>query len=238
MFREIKDERIADGVIKQIIENIQKGSLKPGDPLPSERAMAEAMGVSVSSLREVLRALELLGIIETVQSGNNYVTDDLGNWLEKPLTLLFDLNHGYVRQTQQLRAALERELAILAARKCTPLDAAELWMILDQMEMTEDSHKKVLLDQRLHRKIGEIAENPMINSILLAAENLIEKIMAGAREFSLRDPDSARMIEEEHHQLVVAIVSNNESEAERCMSAHMEAVEKLLGEMIAQKERK
>ena len=60
MFREIGDERAFDGILNQIIENIQNGSLKAGAALPAERTMAETMGVSRPAVREVLRALELL----------------------------------------------------------------------------------------------------------------------------------------------------------------------------------
>ncbi len=129
MFKEIKDEKAFDGILNQIIDNIQNGHLKAGDALPAERTMAETMGVSRPAVREDLRALELLGIIKTVPGGGNYIADDLDSWLIGPLSILFKLNNGYIRQTQQLRAALELEMAILAARKCTPLDAAELWRI-------------------------------------------------------------------------------------------------------------
>ena len=130
MFREIGNERAFDGILNQIIENIQNGSLKAGAALPAERTMAETMGVSRPAVREVLRALELLGIVKPVPGGGNYITEDLDTWLIGPLSILFKLNNGYLRQNQQFRAALERESAILAARKCTPLNAAELWMIL------------------------------------------------------------------------------------------------------------
>ena len=130
MFKEIRDERTFNGILNQIIENIQNGSLKAGTALPAERTMAETMGVSRPAVREVLRALELLGIVKPVPGGGNYITEDLDTWLIGPLSILFKLNNGYLRQNQQFRAALEREAAILAARKCTPLNAAELWMIL------------------------------------------------------------------------------------------------------------
>ena len=63
MFKEIRDERAFNGILNQIIENIQNGSLKAGATLPAERTMAETMGVSRPAVREALRALELLGII-------------------------------------------------------------------------------------------------------------------------------------------------------------------------------
>ena len=57
MFRKIGEERAFDGILKQIIDNIQTGKLKAGDALPAERTMAETMGVSSAAVREVLRAL-------------------------------------------------------------------------------------------------------------------------------------------------------------------------------------
>ena len=108
MFRKIGEERAFDGILKQIIDNIQTGKLKAGDALPAERTMAETMGVSRAAVREVLRALELLGILKAVPGGGNYITEDLDTWLIGPLSILFQLNNGYVRQNQQLREALER----------------------------------------------------------------------------------------------------------------------------------
>ena len=138
MFKEIGEEKTFNEILKQIIENIQNGKLKPGAALPAERNMAETMGVSRAAVREALRALELLGILKSVPGGGNYITDDLDTWLIGPLSILFQLNNVYVRQNQQLRAALERENAILAARKCTPLDAAELWMLIARLDAAED----------------------------------------------------------------------------------------------------
>lgn len=66
MFKKIGDERAFNGILNQIIDNIQNGKLKAGDALPAERTMAETMGVSRPAVREVLRALELLGIIKPV----------------------------------------------------------------------------------------------------------------------------------------------------------------------------
>ena len=57
MFREVSKENAFHDILNQILENIQNGSLKPGDALPAERNMAESMGISRPVLREVLRAL-------------------------------------------------------------------------------------------------------------------------------------------------------------------------------------
>ncbi len=108
----LEKKKAFDAILNQIIDNIQDGNIKGGDALPAERTMAESMGVSRPAVREVLRALELLGIVHCVQGGGNYITEDLTSWLISPLSIMFKLNNGYLRQNQQLRAALERENCI------------------------------------------------------------------------------------------------------------------------------
>lgn len=236
MFRKIGEERAFDGILKQIIDNIQTGKLKAGDALPAERTMAETMGVSRAAVREVLRALELLGILKAVPGGGNYITEDLDTWLIGPLSILFQLNNGYVRQNQQLRVALERENAILAAKKCTPLDAAELWMIIARLDAAEDEKMRGELDKELHQKIAKIADNPMIYSVLAAADKLTESIISGIRDYIMHKNQSAAVVDEQHHRLVEAIINGDVEAAERCMSEHMVTVEKFMSEMLREEE--
>ena len=231
MFREIGEEWAVDGILKQIIENIQTGNLKAGAALPAERTMAETMGVSRPAVREVLRALELLGIVKSVPGGGNYITENLDTWLIGPLSILFRLNNGYLRQNQQLRAALERETALLAAKKCTPLDAAELWMILARLDAAEDEKTRGKLDQELHQKIARIADNPMLYSVLSAADQLTENIIEGTRDYIMKKNQSASVVDEQHHKLVEAIINGNVEEAELAMSQHMETIEQYLDEI-------
>ena len=193
--------------------------------------MAETMGVSRPAVREVLRALELLGIVKSVPGGGNYITENLDTWLIGPLSILFRLNNGYLRQNQQLRAALERETALLAAKKCTPLDAAELWMILARLDAAEDEKTRGKLDQELHQKIARIADNPMLYSVLSAADQLTENIIEGTRDYIMKKNQSASVVDEQHHKLVEAIINGNVEEAELAMSQHMETIEQYLDEI-------
>ena len=235
MFKKIGEERAFDAILGQIIENIQTGELKAGGALPAERSMAESMGVSRPAVREVLRALELLGIVKSVPGGGNYITDRLDTWLIGPLSLMFRLNNGYLKQNQQLRAALERETAILAAKKCTPLDVAELRMILARLDAAEQESDRGELDKQLHQKIAQIADNPMLYSVLTAADQLTESIISGTRSYIMKKKQSAREVDDQHQRLVEAIAAGNVAEAEKCMSEHMETIEKYMEEM--QKER-
>ena len=231
MFTKIGEERAFDAILGQIIENIQNGELKAGDGLPAERTMAENMGVSRPAVREALRALELLGIVKSVPGGGNYITDNLDTWLIGPLSIMFRLNNGYLKQNQQLRAALERETAILAAKNCTPLDAAELRMILARMAVAATEGDKGELDKQLHQKIAKIADNPMLYSVLTAADQLTESIISGTRSYIMKKRQSASDVDEQHQRLVEAIANGDAAEAQRCMSEHMETIEKYMEAM-------
>ena len=175
--------------------------------------------------------MELLGIVKSVPGGGNYITENLDTWLIGPLSILFRLNNGYLRQNQQLRAALERETALLAAKKCTPLDAAELWMILARLDAAEDEKTRGKLDQELHQKIARIADNPMLYSVLSAADQLTENIIEGTRDYIMKKNQSASVVDEQHHKLVEAIINGNVEEAELAMSQHMETIEQYLDEI-------
>lgn len=231
MFRKIGEEKAFDAILNQIIDNIQDGNIKGGDALPAERTMAESMGVSRPAVREVLRALELLGIVHCVQGGGNYITEDLTSWLIGPLSIMFKLNNGYLRQNQQLRAALERETALLAAQNCTALDEAELRMILAKLEIADTEKERGILDQQLHQKIAKMANNPMLYSVLSAADQLTETIISGIRGYIMEKKQSSSDIDEQHRQLVDAIVSKDAKLAEQRMSEHMETIEAYMNEM-------
>ena len=228
MFKKVEDgERAFDAILKQIIANIEAGDLKAGAALPAERAMAEAMGVSRPAVREVLRALELLGIVKSVPGGGNYITENLDTWLIGPLSILFRLNNGYLRQNQQLRAA----------RKCTPLDAAELWMILARLDAAEDEKDRGKLDKELHQKIARIADNPMLYCVLAAADQLTESIIEGTRDYIMKKNQSASVVDEQHHKLVEAIINGDADQAEQAMSEHMETIEQYMEEMQQEQQR-
>lgn len=231
MFREINKENAFQEILDQIIENIQNGSLKSGDALPAERTLAEEMKVSRPVVREALRALELLGIITSVRGGANYISKDLEHCLIGPLSILFRLNNSSVQEAQQLRAALECKAAALAAEKCTPVDAAELQLILAKLDAEENEKVRADLDRDLHLKIGKMADNPMIYSVLSASSQLTENIISGIRAYIMQKKKSLSDVDEQHQKLVEAIVQQQPDRAAEYMSVHMLTIENYMAEL-------
>lgn len=232
MFREVNKENAFHDILNQILDHIQDGSLKPGEPLPAERNMAESMGISRPVLREVLRALELLGIITSVRGGANYIARDLEYCLIAPLSILFRLHNGSVQQAQQLRSALECKAAALAAERCTPVDAAQLQLLLAQLDAEEDEKIRADLDRDLHLKVGKMTGNPMIFSVLSAASQLTENIITGIRAYIMQKNHTASDVDGQHRRIVEAIVNGQPEQAQRHMQEHMTTIEGYIKEIV------
>ena len=206
MFRKIDKTSTFNDVLKQIIENIQNGELQPGDALPAERILAEEFGISRPALREVLKALSLLGITVSVHGGANYIATDLHSCLTEPLSIIFQMYNSKIQDALQLRGALESKAAFLAAQNCTPLDAAELQLIIARLDSTQDEKIRGDLDRDLHLKIAQISDNPLILSVLNDSQ---------------------------HTRLVQAITNNDAPLAEKVMNEHMHTIEYLLNEITS-----
>src|ERR687887_1393283 len=84
----IRRSRLYEGIVQQIEGLLEKGDLKPGDQLPPERQLAEQFQVSRASVREALRTLELLGIVETRAGGGTFVRSAKPDDLARPLHTL------------------------------------------------------------------------------------------------------------------------------------------------------
>ena len=80
-----KTTKVYEQVIEQIKSKIKSGEIKKGDRLPSEREMAESIGVSRASVREAIRALEVVGLVESRQGAGNYIKTNFDNSLFEPL---------------------------------------------------------------------------------------------------------------------------------------------------------
>ena len=231
MFSKIDKTSKCNDVLKQIIEKIQTGELKPGDALPAERILAEEFGISRPALREVLKALSLLGITVSVHGGANYIAADLRNCLTEPLSILFHMYHSKIQDALQLRGALESKAAFLAAQNCTPLDAAELQLIIAKLDSTQDEKVRGDLDRDLHMKIAQISANPLILSVLNASAQLTENMITGIRSYFMKKNNDAPEIDSQHTRLVHAITDKDAPLAEKIMNEHMHTIERLLNEI-------
>src|SRR5439155_6197090 len=128
----VRRERIPENIVSQIQQRLERGELKPGDQLPSERVLAEQLQVSRPSVREALRSLELLGVTESRPGGGTFMRIASPDALLRPLTALTRAHD--IEDILEVRALLEPALAELAARRANDEDVAALRAILREQE--------------------------------------------------------------------------------------------------------
>lgn len=231
MFTEIKTTKVYEQVIVQIKDMINSGTLKKGDKLPSERELASGLGVSRASIREALRALEVIGLISCRQGEGNFVRESFDDNLFEPLSVMFTLNQSKPSDIFDLRRVMEVETAALAAKSITKKELEELKKLIDDMNDCEDEEKKVKLDKKFHYKIAKASKNFLIVTVLSTLSTLIDSLIKDARAQILKNKKNEEIIDLQHKSIVDALEKGDSEEAASMMRIHMKLINENLIEL-------
>ena len=123
---EIKIEKPADVIIRQIRNLISSGQLNPGDRLPSERQLCDKFGVGRSHVRDALRKLEFYGILKTLPQSGTVVAGLGTTALEGLINDVLEMNEHDFHSFVETRVLLEMHSAQLAAERATPEDILKI----------------------------------------------------------------------------------------------------------------
>lgn len=223
MFMPIKNIKVYEQVIDQIKDMISDGTLKKGDKLPSERDLAEQLGVSRTSIREALRSLEIIGIIESRQGEGNFIRDSFQNTLFEPLSIMFILNGCKLKEIFELRKVIEIETAALAAKQVTDDELNDMIDLINKMKNSENEEERVIYDSKFHYKIAEASRNFLIVNILNTVSTLMDSFIKDARKIIINNMHKDD-IDFQHEQIWKALRDHNPLEAAECMRKHMELI--------------
>ncbi len=221
----IKSTRIYQEIIRQVKVMIAEGRLKSGDQLPPERELAEKFLVSRTSVREALRALESLGLVEIRPGEGTFVREISLDALVEPLALVMLSQREALGELFEARRLLEPTLAALAATRATPEEIHEMERILEEQAKEVASGKTGLAqDAQFHAAIGAAAHNRAITRIAHAIMDLLTQ----SREESLNTPGRPERSHQNHRQILKAIAERDAKAAQEAMLDHLETVEKLV----------
>ena len=187
----IKSTRIYEEIVRQVKAMIAEGRLKSGDRLPPERDLAEKFVVSRTSVREALRALESVGLVEIRAGEGTFIREVSIDALVEPLALLMASQREATGELFEARRLLEPSLASLAAGRATPEEIQEMERILEEQAREIAAGRTGLAqDARFHTAIG-VAALPA--SVLAAIDShgrvkaaaLIAELLRRPREIGL-----------------------------------------------------
>jgi GntR family transcriptional repressor for pyruvate dehydrogenase complex len=208
-------------VCRKLISHLVRGDWMEGDRIPSERELCDLLGVGRASLREALKALEIMGLIE-VRVGDGTFVCHRSQFLARPL--LWAITGSTQTDLQELieaRSALERELAELAAERATAEELAEIGKHLEAMEKGASDQAAFLeSDLNFHLAIARAAHNRILENAVQMLRNLMRQWIS---ETSRISGIPTRAIEQ-HRSIFLAIAKKNRSEARTLMGAHVSAM--------------
>ena len=187
MFKPVKNMKVYEQVVDQIKEMVRVGQIKKGDKLPTERVMAEELQVSRTSIREAMRALEVVGLIESRQGAGNYIREEFDDVLLEPLSIVFMLQNGTNKDIFELREVLELSTIFLSVMRISDEELKKLGELVERFKTSRDEEENVKIDSEFHSIIVKGANNVLITNLLEGVSELVDKFISEGRRAILSD---------------------------------------------------
>jgi len=214
MFETVKQNRVFERIVEQILEAIFRGDLTPNDKLPSENELTQIFGVSRGTVREAIRTLEQDGVIEVRQGmlGGAYIKEmDLDDVVKRIESALHLINVTF-QQLAEARAILEKILLrelIPSRMKKEYLDRMEATIVAAELHFKNRRNKERLLANfEFHTRMAEISGNPIII--------LMHKLIVNLSIYFFENVEpSVPMIKKtfEYHKKIVELLRRGEFES-------------------------
>ena len=207
-------------IIQQIRDLIRSGTLKPGERLPSENALAKTFGVSRGQVREALKKLEFYGVLNTVPQIGTFVSEMGVKALEGVLSNVLHLQGEDDDSLNDTRAVLEIHAAELAALRATDEEIEEIAQAHQAFcRQRAEGNRAFDEDIYFHLKIAEYAHSSVLASLVTL---LVSDIIKEYRKIDELRPDRKSNSIEEHRKILESIQQRNPQQASKAMTEHMQ----------------
>ena len=212
----------ADEVISTIKAMILKGELAPHQRLPSEKELAEALGISRPTVREAIRGLMALNILESRHGDGTYVTSLQPQLLAAPIDFLLRVDEQGSAALMEIRLVLESGVAELAANKATPQHVERLDAIIGEYAASVDNVDRCIeLDQDFHTELALAANSPILASMLTT----IAALALQSRRRTAQDHKVRVAAHTDHRAIADAVASRDPIAARAAMLVHLTHVQ-------------
>ena len=218
-----RTDEVVDGIKTMILD----GALHAGDRLPVEKDLAAALGVSRGSLREGVRALAILGILDVRQGDGTYVTSLDPSLLLAPVGFVVDLQDASAAAFHSVRRVLETEAAGLAALHTDDDRLDSIRAILDaaaaELARRPVGHARLVeTDLEFHRAVACASANPVLAALV---ESLVHRTERQTSRFVVTDERVELRMHAEHEAILLAIEARDPDRARLRMASHLLTVE-------------
>jgi GntR family transcriptional repressor for pyruvate dehydrogenase complex len=217
---------LTDEAIERIKEMIVSGELGPGDRLPKEGDLAVRLGLSRNSLREAVRALSLIRVLDVRQGDGTYVTSLKPELLLESMAFVVDFHRDdSVLQLLEVRRILEPAATAMACQAMTEEEIEALGAFLGELAPDAGIEELIASDLEFHRRIATASGNPALASLIdsLSAPTLRARVWRG-----LTQEGSVTRTREQHEAIYRAIAARQPDVARAWATVHIADVEEWL----------
>ncbi|HKF20693.1 MAG TPA: FadR/GntR family transcriptional regulator [Candidatus Angelobacter sp.] len=223
-FEAIRKQRVHEEVAKQIEQVILK-KLNPGDKLPAERELAEMLGVSRSSIRDAIRRLEMVGLVEPRQGAGTVVREVSHEALVSPLTNVIAHKRQLVGELLDFRKMLEPPMAARAATHGSAEEIRRMEEILRRQDAkVRGGQLAVEEDSEFHYAIALASGN----SVVVKVMDVVMDLLRETRSRSLQSAGRPQKSLAGHRKILSAIKRHDGVTAEAAMLQHLNEVEEMV----------
>ncbi|MCC5991441.1 MAG: FCD domain-containing protein [Rhodobacteraceae bacterium] len=233
-FRRIQPEKLSHSVIRQIELLLLRGILRPGERLPSERELAEKLGVSRPSLRDALAELQERGLLTTRAGAGVYVAELLDSAFSDSLVQLFAAHDEALFDYISFRRDLEGMAAERAARFGSDMDLQVIDTIYRKMEAAHqkrDPTEEARLDAEFHMSIVEASHNIIMLHMMRAMFNLLHEGVFYNRQMIFQQRVTRDDLLAQHKAINAALQARDPITARRAAHTHLDFVEQMMSDL-------
>lgn len=215
---ENRTRKLYEEITAKLLEQISEGVLKPGDRLPPERTMAEEYGVSRTAVREALRSMEMMGVVESRVGEGTYIKTPSFADVVDPFSMVVAQSGRLGSELIEIRLILETEVAGLAARRRTDEQLAALEKTLEDMRQDiEAGGVGIEADEAFHTLLARATDNEALDVMLSMCAGMLSR----TRPITQAIKGVPRMTLKDHTAIFEAVRAQDERAARRLMRAHL-----------------
>jgi GntR family transcriptional regulator, transcriptional repressor for pyruvate dehydrogenase complex len=217
----IKKRRVADEIADRIRGMILAGAFPPGQPLPAERDLAEQFGVSRGAIRDALRMLEMIGLIETRHGQGTFPQELTVDRLVAPLTAVMAYRPDMRDELMDVRRMFEPAVARAAAPRATEEDFADLERMLDAQRLKlKAGESPIIEDTSFHALLARSTQNRVVVSIMA----ILNDLLVESRKLALNQNGRPEQSIRGHEAVIAALRRRDPDGAAQAMNTHIQQI--------------
>lgn len=225
----IEKTRVAEAAFDQLISFVVKSHWRAGDKIPPERELCQQLGIARTSLREALKAMEMIGMLDSRVGDGTFVCPR-SEFLARPLLWTFTgMDHEELRDILEARLFMERDLAGLAAERGAEEQVDKIGEALQVMRQRLGDGASILdADMDFHQAIAEAAHNDVMRMAVQLLRNLIRHWIE--RKLEMEDVGVKTL--DQHAAIYKAIRKRDPAAAREAMRKHLQDTVSLVNQIF------